>query len=52
VDFDNVNPNTQLSALYGKPEWRRVYNLMVFFGAEDIFDELQDEYVDLDNIVF
>ena len=52
VDFDNVNPDTQLSRLYGKPEWRRVYNLTVFFGAEDIFDEFQDEYVDLDNIVF
>lgn len=52
VDFDNVNPDMQLSELYGKPDWRRVYDLMVFFGAEDIFNESQDEYVDLDNIVF
>lgn len=52
VDFDDVNPDMQLSELYGKPDWRRVYNLMVFFGAEDIFDESRDEYVDLDNIVF
>jgi len=51
VDFNITNPDMELSKLYDNPEWRGVYNLMVFFGAEDIFDE-SDEYVDLDNIVF